>query len=222
MLATAVVPAAAAVATVLVVPRDPVANSPAAPAQGRPLPAGVWWLAAYAALMGSGVGAFSTYTPLYAQETIGMSLGSAGLVTGVVGIIGIVARIAWAWASERTGRFSTLLMLLGAGSIVAIILVLSADGLGAPALWAGAVIFGATAISWNAIGMMAVLVEVDQQAAGRASGLVQTGFFAGFVASPALFGYSVDITGTYRLGWAAIAVVFVLAAAVARGWHQRS
>jgi predicted MFS family arabinose efflux permease len=215
LLATVAVPAIAAAATALFVPPDPVGDPPQVPRRRRPLEAGVWWLAAYAALMGAGVAAFGTYVPLYAQETVGMSLRAAGLITGVVGVVGIVARIAWAWSSERTGRFSTPLTLLGAGSIVAIVLVLSADDLGSPALWAGAILFGATAISWNAIGMLAVLAEVDQQSAGRASGLVQTGFYAGFVASPTLFGYSIDVTGTYQRGWAGIAVAFVLAALVA-------
>jgi MFS family permease len=220
LLATIAVPVVAAAATRMIVPPDAATDLADAPALRRPLPAPVLWLTAYAALMGAGVAAFAAYVPLYAQEAIGMSLGAAGLVTGLVGLIGIASRIAWAWAAERTGRFSAPLTLLGAGSVAAAVLVLSAEALGAPALWAGAVLFGATAISWNAIGMLAVLVEVGSQDAGRASGLVQTGFYAGFVASPILFGYSVDVTGGYGPGWTAIAGVFVVAAAVAVGLHR--
>jgi MFS family permease len=220
LLASIAVPLAAAVATGMVVPPDSAADLAHAAARGRALPASVRWLTAYAALMGAGVAAFGTYLPLYAQETVGLSLGAAGLVTGLVGVIGITARIAWAWAAERTGRFSAPLTLLGGGSVAAAVLVLSADAYGAPALWAGAVLFGATAISWNAIGMLMVLVEVGSQDAGRASGLVQTGFYAGFVASPILFGYSVDVTGGYGPGWTAIAGVFVAATAVAVGHHR--
>lgn len=220
LLVTIAVPVAAGVATGVIVPPDAPEDTTDAPEQRRSLPAPVLWLTAYAALMGAGVAAFATYVPLYAQEVVGMSLGAAGLVTGLVGLIGIMSRIAWAWAAERTGRFSTPLTLLGAGSVAAAVLVLSAEPLGPAALWAGAVLFGATAISWNAIGMLAVLVEVAPQDAGRASGLVQTGFYAGFVASPILFGYSVDVTGGYGPGWTAIAIVFVFAAAVAVRHHR--
>jgi predicted MFS family arabinose efflux permease len=220
LLTTIAVPAAAAVATGLVVPPDAAGDLADAPTQRHPLSSRVWWLTAYAALMGAGVAAFGTYVPLYAQESLGMSPGPAGLITGVVGLIGIASRIAWAWATERTGRFSGPLTLIGAGSVAAAVLVLSAEVLGAPALWAGGVLFGATAISWNAIGMLAVIVEVAPHDAGRASGLVQTGFYAGFVASPILFGYSVDVTGGYGPGWSAIALLFVVAAAVAVGHHR--
>jgi cyanate permease len=79
-------------------------------------------------------------------------------------------------------------------------------------------LFGFTAITWNAIGMLAIVAEVGTHAAGRASGLVQSGFYGGFVVTPALFGYSVDRTDEWSLGWWAVLVMFAGAAVVAFAW----
>jgi predicted MFS family arabinose efflux permease len=220
--ATVVVPAATIAASLLLIPPDARSElRVSGQAEARQaLQPSVWWLASYALLMGAGVAPVSGYVPLYAEEALGLSVGAAGLVAGVIGLVGILSRIAWGWGAERLGQFSKPLTWLSVGAVASVLLLLSARALGPPALWAGALTFGATAITWNAIGMLAVLAEVSPQDAGRASGLVLTGFYVGFVVSPMLFGYSVDRTGSYDLGWGAVALVFVLAAAVAAGWHR--
>jgi predicted MFS family arabinose efflux permease len=220
--ATVVVPLATVAATLLLIPRDRglASHDSRRPEARGSLEAGVWWLGAYALLMGTGVATFSGYVPLYAQESLGLSVGKAGLIAGTTGLVGILSRIAWGWGAERFGQFSKPLVWLALGAIAAIVLVLLAPAIGAAALWAGAVLFGATALTWNAIGMLAVLDEVDPQDAGQASGLVVTGFYVGFVVSPMLFGYSVDLTGTYSVGWGAVAAVFLVATLVATRWDR--
>jgi nitrate/nitrite transporter NarK len=216
----AVVPALVILATLVLVPADPVAAVPAGrPESSTPLDPVVWWMTAYALLMGSGVAAFSSYIPLYAEEGVGLSVNAAGTVAATIGGIGIASRVLWGWAAERLGNFRKPLAYLGLGAVASTLLVIAAQSLGGWLLWIAAVLFGASAITWNAIGMLAILVEVSAEDAGRASGYVQTGFYGGFVVSPILFGYSVDVTGGYGLGWGSVAVVFLLATLLALGWE---
>lgn len=220
--ATVVVPAGAMIAALGLIPPDERAGSgaPARPEDKQALAATVWWLAVYAFLMGSGVAVFGAYLPLYAEERIGLSVGGAGGIAATMGLIGVFSRIAWGWGSERLGQFSLPLGVMGLGSIASAGLFIAAEGWGAWALVAGAVLFGLTGITWNAVGMLAVLTEVDAREAGRASGYVLTGFYIGFVVSPSLFGYSVDATGSYTLGWSGIVVTFAAATIVAAAWHR--
>jgi hypothetical protein len=47
-------------------------------------------------------------------------------------------------------------------------------------------------------------------------------FYAGYVLSPAAFGYSVDRTGAYDLGWGAVLVIYSLALVLAAIWDRKS
>lgn len=77
-------------------------------------------------------------------------------------------------------------------------------------VWPGALLFGATAVAWNSVGMLAVLAAVDPAEAGRASGIVLFGFYSGFVPGLLLFGATVDAVG-YGAAW--VLVLAVLGAA---------
>lgn len=178
-------------------------------------------LAVYALLMGLGVGATGAYLPLYAVEELGFSRAVAGLPAGLIGLIGIVARVGWGRRQDRsTTPVARSLTTLAAGSVTAGGLLWAAGTTGVALLWAGAIVFGATATAWNALGMLAIVRDVDVSLAGRASGRVLAGFYAGFVAGPISFGAAVDAVGGYAAGWAGITAAFVAAAVVAARWHR--
>lgn len=177
--------------------------------------------AIYGFLMGLGVAAMAAYLPLYAEERIGMPVTTAGLVVATMGGVGIFSRVLWGWATERRGRFFLPMAVLGAGSATATLLVMLADLAGAGWLWVAAVLYGATAITWNSVGMLLVLAEVGVEEAGRASGWVLLGFYAGFAVSPTIFGYSVDASDSYVPGWSAVTCTFVVAATFAWVWYRR-
>jgi predicted MFS family arabinose efflux permease len=219
----ALVPVVAAVAIAWLIPRDtpsPETVSSRMGRRGRRLERAVWWMAGYALLMGAGVAAFGAYLPLYIQEDVGLSLSTAGAIAGAIGLIGIFARVCFGWVSERFGRYALSLAIMGIGAVAATLLVLAATRQLSWILWPAAALFGVSAITWNTVGMIAVLAEVGDDDAGRASGYVQSGFYGGYAISPVLFGYSVDTTGAYSLGWLAVAIVFVVATGVALLWHR--
>lgn len=209
---SALVPASGVVLTLLVIPADPRVDAATRNGQRRPLPTSVRHLAVYAFLMGAGVGAFNAYMPLYGVEELGLTTTRAGAIAATVGLVGIVSRISWGWASERLTSLRSPLIMMAAGASVAIGLVLAASTLGASSLAMGGVLFGATAVAWNSVGMLAVVAGVDSADAGRASGVVLFGFYTGFVPSPVVFGTLVDLTGQYRYAWGVLLAVFVIAA----------
>jgi len=92
-----------------------------------------------------------------------------------------------------------------------------ASSLGSGLLWAGAALFGATAVAWNALGMLSIVRDVELSVAGRASGRVLLGFYVGFLVGPVSFGSAVDHVG-YGAGWAAVIAAFAVAAALTFAW----
>jgi cyanate permease len=172
--------------------------------------------------MGLGVGAAGAYLPLYAVEALGTSRRTAGLAAGLMGLVGVVARVAWGRRHDRIATPVTRTLLhLGAGSVVAAALVGAAEAAGVAFLWAGAAALGATAVAWNALGMLSIVRDVDAARAGRASGRVLLGFFAGFLAGPVTFGAVVDATDAYALAWAGVTAAFLAATAIGWTWRRR-
>jgi nitrate/nitrite transporter NarK len=170
--------------------------------------------------MGTGVAAINAYLPLYLVERAGASQAAAGSVVATIGVVGIGSRIAWGWASERMPSFSLPLLLLGIGAVLAVGMVAAVERIGLWVAWPAAVLFGASAVTWNAVGMLAVISESGSRLAGRASGAVTAGFYIGFVASPMLFGWLVDATRDYVSAWLLVAAVFAATVAVAIGWRR--
>ena len=222
---SALVPLLGLVGAVMLIPRAAGAEAGAPPdrgvADGR-LPVGVRWLAAYAFLMGSGVAAINAYLPLYLVERAGASHEAAGAVAATIGGVGIASRIAWGWASERMPSFSLPLLLLGIGAVVAVAMVAAVEGIGLWIAWPAAALFGATAVTWNAVGMLAVITESGSRLAGAASGVVTAGFYIGFVGSPMAFGLLVDATHQYLPAWLLVMAVFAATVAVVLGWRRSS
>lgn len=218
--ASVVVPLAGLLATLRVVPVD--AGGVGVGGRGTPVAPAVWWLAAYAFLMGAGVAAVTAYLPLYAVERLSLSARAAGAVAAAIGLVGIISRVAWAWASERLRTFTLPLQMMGLGAVLAVGLIVAAQQAGAWLVWVAGALFGATAVTWNAVGMLAVLDQVDSQDAGRASGYVLFGFYGGFVGSPIAFGALVDATGSYTLAWTGIGALFMAATLVVTAWRRRA
>lgn len=195
------------------------ARADGAPALRRPmLGRAVNRLTVYALLMGFGVGAVGAYLPLYAVEELGFSREAAGLTAAVMGLVGIGARVGWGRRQDRTTKpVMRSLGTLAAGSVVASGAMALATSLGSGLLWVGAALFGATAVAWNALGMLSIVRDVDVSVAGRASGRVLMGFYLGFLVGPVSFGWAVDHVG-YDAGWVAVTAGFAVATALTLRW----
>ncbi|MGH8946180.1 MAG: MFS transporter, partial [Acidimicrobiia bacterium] len=183
-----------------------------------PLPTSVKWVALYGTLSGLASSAMFGFFPLFAEEDQLWSPWAAGFTIAVIGLTGIAARITWPTASERRmGHGPTLRLLASLSSASALLLALAAADV-APSwvLVPAALLLGAGAIAWNAVGMLAVMDFTPASLVGRGTGLVLFGFLLGIAAGAPLLGLSVDLTGTYLPGWLAAAALLAVCAAIAR------
>ncbi|MDH3539509.1 MAG: MFS transporter [Acidimicrobiia bacterium] len=186
-------------------------NDPAAGPFIRP--AFITWLATYGFLLGF-AGSMVYFIPLYAEEVLGMSRQTGGLASSVVGLSAVVARIAWGRFAERTGRFRWSLAVIAAGGVLAVGLF----GLAASAswlIWPAAVVFGATASSWNSVGMLAIIAR-GPRGAGASSGQVLVGYLAGLGVGPIVLAWIVDQTSAYATSWLVSGVVYLLGVGLTR------
>lgn len=187
-----------------------------------PVPIAVRWIAVYGTLAGLGVSATTTFLPLFAKESEGWSTAQAGLLIAGVGLVGVAARITWGSASERWlghGRTLRLLALQSAGA-AGLLALASADLAASWVLVPAALLMGAGAVAWNAVGMLAVMDYSAPELVGRGTGLVTLGFLGGIGVGPPLMGLSVDRLGSYTPGWVVIVVLFLAGAMIAGKVHR--
>lgn len=176
------------------------------------------WIGLYAVLMGAGIASVYAYLPLFAVDALGMSVGRAGLLASVIGIMGMASRIIWGAVAERLAHPSTALVMLAGTAVMAQALLWSAPRIGIGVLWVAVVLLGSSAVAWNTVAMFTVVRVLGSSAAGANSGVIQLAFFSGFAIGPILFGLLTDVSGGYDLGWAAIMGAFSLATIVAGRW----
>lgn len=181
-------------------------------------PPDVRLLAVYSVLMGAAGSPVTTFLPLYSQEALGFSPTTAGATVSLLGVVGIGARVVMARAVERIDSFLTPLAGLALMAAASIAVVLLASLWRVELVWAAALLAGVSVVAWNVIANLAAISAVDAPSAGRASGLVNFGFMAGFTVGPAAFGTLVDLRSGYDLAWAAVIAVFLLASVVMGGW----
>ena len=193
-----------------------VARVGSRPSDGAALPPAITVLAVYGALLGFGA-SYTYLVPLYAEESLGFSPAIGGLAAGLTGLAAVVGRIAWASWSEHHGRFFASLRTIAAIGVLAALAYGTAAWVAAPLLWVGVVLTGLSSSSWNSVANLAVMAEAGTDRAGRASGVLMLGFLAGLGVGPPLYGWSVDLTGSYTTMWVVSAVAltggFVVAAA---------
>lgn len=202
-----------------VVPKDPAHDSV------RRTEVGVWtapilWLMVYGFLMGAAGGGVNTYIPLYGEESLGLSVTIAGTVAGAAGLVAFFSRIVWARYSESRISYIRSLVQIAGLAVLFVAALIAAPNWGVWLLWLGALGLGASATSWNAVGMLAVIVYSEHGKTGSASGVVLLGFLGGLGVGPPLFGWSVDRFDSYRPGlWGAL-VTFAVAMVVGLSWHR--
>lgn len=180
------------------------------------LPKLIYRLAVYGFMMGTGMSVVLTYLPLYAEETFGWSPELGGWAVAVTGLVGIVARLAWARLAEsRLGSVPSLQVIAMLAVVMGAVLAIGSQ-MGPWSIWLAAALTGLSGSAWNAVGMLAIIQILPTSLAGRGSGVVLFGFLAGLGLGAPLVGWSVDTLGTYTPGWVAITVLFAVGVWVMR------
>jgi MFS family permease len=181
------------------------------------LPTSINWIAAYGLVSGLATSAMIAFLPLFAEEDQLWSETMAGTILAAVGFTGIFSRIVWSRLAERSlGHGRTLRILAWMTTITSVLLALAS--LGEFPSWVlvpAAFLFGAGAMAWNAVGMVAVMEIAPTHLVGKGTGVVLLGFLFGHAIGPPMMGWSVDTLGTYTLGWLATGVLMATSAVLA-------
>lgn len=180
----------------------------------------VWLIALYAFLMGTGGGAIGRFLALFAEEEVGMTNRTAGLVLALTGVAGVASRVyAGRIAEHRIAPLRLLSILALIGSGVGLLLLLTLQ-VGSWLLWIVAVTFAVGHAAWNAVAMLAIILGVDRSQAGRASGAVMFGFLGGLAIGSPIAGLVIDATGSYQPVWIAAFVLALASSVVAQFAHR--
>jgi CP family cyanate transporter-like MFS transporter len=214
----AVVAAAVALATWLVLDDKPIARAaststrPAASTVGVDIaPVDVdlrdfrWFSLASFLFVAGSQPIFSWIVP-YLQDRLDASAGRAGALASVAAGFGVVVMIANGRLADRIGperRIGRLILLAAASTAgLAAILIGPLAGPGAALAVVASGMVLATAVQLATIGTMhAALADRAGVAVARATGITMTGYYLGALLSPAGFGWLVDTTGRYWPSW---------------------
>lgn len=162
----------------------------------------------------------TAYLVTYLIEVVGLDLVAAGLVLAATMLAGVAGRIVWGAASGTVLDARRLLIALGIAMSGASLLTAGFEPGWPPlALYATAVLFGATAIGWNGV----LLAELARAAPSGQAGVATAGAvfatFGGVAVAPGLFGLLLAVGAGYTGGFVMLALIALIGAglAVCRG-----
>ncbi|RLZ03362.1 MFS transporter [Kocuria tytonicola] len=186
------------------------AGAAASSSSGK-LPAAVWLFTVTSFLNAVGTQGVNVYASLFAVRAMGYTVTVAGVLLGVMGVIGIGSRIGWGRVSGRLGRPAPLIQLMSLGGIAGLVLLVLAETTQQHWLmWLGVAFHAALPLAANVVINSGIVAAVPRERIGVASGLVATGMYLGFALGPVVVGQLVDLTGAFTAGWAAVAGAYVL------------
>lgn len=154
-----------------------------------------------------------SYLVTYMVVEVGRDLVTAGLILAAAQMAGVGGRILWGSVSDLLLSARYVLMLLGVlmagcGAIMALV----SPSWPLAGLFAIAMVYGATAISWNGVELaeLSRLAPPGQAVTATGGSLFFT--FTGVMLGPTLFGAWVTVTGSYGAGFFALAALGLVGA----------
>lgn len=176
------------------------------------------WLAVYGFVMNAGATTTTAYLPLFAHESVGLSVQVAGSIAVVVGTIAIAAKVAWGRITESAHAVRRPLASLAVVSLAAVASLSLATEARPVLLWVGVVLFSLGVVSWSVLVVTTLARSVPADALGRATGRVMLVSFLGAAIAPVGFGWLIDLQGSYRGAWVASVGLYLVALAALTAW----
>jgi len=202
-------------------PRSPKTGASSETHRKGRLPSAIWWITGYGFLLGFSGSATVLYA-LFTTESLGQSIVAGGAVTAAVGLVAMPARILWARHAEIHNAYRSSLAIIALFGVAASLLLLTAGSGPWWLIWVAALMTGIGPSSWNSVGMLGLIVFAGPAKAGRASGVVLSGFLVGLGLGPPIFGWIVDATGDYTSVWIASMVTALLGLVTMLVWSPKS
>lgn len=165
----------------------------------------------------------TSYLVTYLNTALSYGLVAAGLTLSIAQVGGVAGRVLWGYVADRwLGARRMLAALSLLMSLAALATALLTPALPSLLVIAVLVVFGASAIGWNGVYLAEVARQAPTGQASLATGGTLAVTFFGVVLGPPTFGALAALSGSYRAGFAALAVATGLCTfALLRARHQR-
>lgn len=148
-----------------------------------------------------------TYLVTFLHDSLGQDLVTAGLALSVSQFAGVGGRVFWGYVSDRfLGARRMLAALAALMALSSVATALLSTGMPTFVLLGILAVFGASAIGWNGVYLAEVARQAPKGQASLATGGTLAVTFLGVVLGPPLFGALSGLFGSYRAGYAALAV----------------
>ncbi|HKB54676.1 MAG TPA: MFS transporter [Ramlibacter sp.] len=155
----------------------------------------------------------TTYLVTYLTDSLAYGLVAAGLVLSVSQVGAVLGRVLWGYVSDRwlgaRRMLAALSALMAVSALATALLYRSMPGV---VVLAVLFIFGASAIGWNGVYLAEVARQAPEGKAGMATGGTLAMTFMGVVLGPPLFGALCALFGSYRGGFAMLAIPLAICA----------
>jgi len=185
----------------------------------------IWVATLYAAVLSGAQWCYVSYVELFLTDVVGLQLVLAAGLLAAGQMCGAGGRIGWGLVSDRLlgGRRQPAMILVGIMAMV--IMVITAFFTPETPFWLVSVVvalFGLTIMGWNGLYLARVSDVVGTGMAGVAVGLSNTGAFLGIVVIPPIFGWIVEASDSYRVGWIVLAATLIVPLCVLHWVKDRS
>ena len=146
----------------------------------------------------------TTYLVIYLKESVSIAVALAGVFLALTNIGGLMGKLFFGVMSDRFfGGSRKKPLLLAGGVMLAVSVAVQAVSPASPG-WLIALIFGVfgfSAIGWGGMNLILVSESTRKENAGLAMGFSLMILLIGNIAGPPIFGYIVDVTGSYSPAW---------------------
>ena len=151
----------------------------------------------------------------FAVTELGFGAVLAGVLLAAVQGAGALGRLGWGWLADRLRGNAQILVAVGVLSALASV-GFALIGIDTPrtAIFALAVLFGASAVGWNGVFLAEVARLSPPPMIGAITGVVGMITFAGVVIGPAAFSGLHGLLGTFSAAYLCLTVVALIGAAL--------
>jgi len=151
-----------------------------------------------------------SYLMLFAIEELGFSPTIAGGLLAIAQLSSIFARVFWGAASDFIFRRQRIVVLVIAGLLTVLWMMVASfigAGVSSSLIYLVAIFIGISTLSFQGVHTTLIGEQAQTGQIGVTVGISSMLNNTSVMLTPPLFGYLVDITGSYRLVWRGTAVV---------------
>jgi MFS transporter, ACS family, hexuronate transporter len=146
----------------------------------------------------------TTYLIIFLKDSVGLTVTVAGVFLALTNVGGVFGKLFFGTLSDRVlggSRRSPLLIAGGITLVMTVVMQVIATGASYWMLAIAFAVFGFAAIGWGGLNLILVSEFARKEYMGLAMGYSLMILMIGNIVGPPVFGYIIDLTGSYTLAW---------------------